>query len=125
MKAYSLDFRQKIIQVYEQEKPSQRQLAKRFGVATSFIIKLLKQYRTSGNLAPKPYAGGKMAQLQAAELSLIREWVEADNDITLAELCAKLQQQTQIEVSLATMTRALQKLQLTRKKNISSERKRQ
>jgi hypothetical protein len=43
MKAYSLDLRQKIIQVYENEEVSQRQLAKRFCVALSFIEKLLKQ----------------------------------------------------------------------------------
>ncbi len=41
MKAYSLDLRQKIIDVYLNEEISQRQLAKRFRVATSFIIKLL------------------------------------------------------------------------------------
>ncbi|MEM9272960.1 MAG: IS630 family transposase, partial [Cyanobacteria bacterium P01_F01_bin.143] len=48
MKAYSLDLRQKIIDVYEQEKISQRKLAKRFNVALSFIVKLLRQYRTTG-----------------------------------------------------------------------------
>ena len=116
MKAYSLDFRQKIIQVYEREKPPQRELAKRFGVATSFIIKLLKQHRSGAGLAPKPYAGGKPSQLQAEQLQVIRELVATDNDATLAELCERLQQRTQIKVSQPTMSRALQKLQLTRKK---------
>jgi transposase len=36
MKAYSIDFRQKIIDTYQQEKISQRKLAKRFNVALSF-----------------------------------------------------------------------------------------
>ena len=36
MKAYSLDLRQKIIDVYEQEEISQRQLAKRFSDYHSF-----------------------------------------------------------------------------------------
>lgn len=119
MRAYSLDFRQKIIEIYEQEKPSQRKLAKRFGVATSFIIKLLKQYRNGEGLAHKPYLGGTPSQLQANELKLITELVEADNDITLAELCDQLQQRTSIKVSQPTMSRALQKLQLTRKKKRS------
>ncbi|MEM6717084.1 MAG: IS630 family transposase, partial [Cyanobacteria bacterium P01_D01_bin.6] len=35
MKAYSIDFRRKIIKAYEDESISQRQLAKRFGVAKS------------------------------------------------------------------------------------------
>lgn len=45
MKAYSLDFRQKIIDTYLEDEISQRQLAERFKVALSFIEKLLKQYR--------------------------------------------------------------------------------
>ena len=42
-----IDLRQKIIEVYEKEKISQRQLAQRFGVALSFIFKLL-----NSDLAP-------------------------------------------------------------------------
>lgn len=37
MKAYSIDLRQKLIDVYENEEISQRQLAQRFCVALSFI----------------------------------------------------------------------------------------
>jgi transposase len=54
MKAYSIDFRQKIIDTYQQEKISQRKLANRFNVALSFIYKLLKQYRETGNIEPLP-----------------------------------------------------------------------
>jgi transposase len=35
MKAYSLDFRQKIVDTYFAENTSQRELAQRFGVALS------------------------------------------------------------------------------------------
>lgn len=71
MKAYSVDFRKKIIQVYEMEKISQRGLAQRFCVALSFIQKLLKQYRQTGKIAPKPFAGGvklKLTLLTTREL---------------------------------------------------------
>ena len=50
MKSYSLDLRQKIVDVYQSESISQRQLAQRFGVAKSFVIKLLKQYRETGDI---------------------------------------------------------------------------
>ena len=52
MKPYSLDLRQKIIETYEQEAISQRNLAKRFRVALSFIYKLLKLYREKGTFEP-------------------------------------------------------------------------
>ena len=52
MKAYSLDFRQRIVDTYFKELTSQRKVAKRFGVALSFVEKLLKQLRETGDLAP-------------------------------------------------------------------------
>jgi transposase len=120
MKAYSLDFRQKIIEVYEQECPSQRELAKRFRVATSFIIKLLKQYR-DGDIAPKAHGGGSPAKLAAHE-ALIVELVEANNHATLDELCDQVAERVEVRVSRATMGRTVQQLNLTRKKNVSRDR---
>lgn len=71
MKAYSLDLRQKIIDVYEQEKVSQRQLAQRFNVALSFIVKLLRQYRTTGNISPLPFNGGVKLKLDPKNLVVL------------------------------------------------------
>jgi len=53
MKAYSLDLRQKIVDAYAEGNISQRQLAKQFRVALSFVEKLLKQCRETGSIAPK------------------------------------------------------------------------
>jgi transposase len=58
MKPYGLEFRQKIVDTYFNEDTSQRKVAKRFGVALSFVEKLLKQLRDTGDLAPKPHGGG-------------------------------------------------------------------
>jgi transposase len=116
MKAYSLDFRKKIIDTYFKEGTSQRKLANRFGVALSFIEKLLKQQRETGDLAPKPHGGGRTPKLNAAQRALVAELVEADNDATLEELCEQLQQRTTITLSRSTMGRILQQLKLTRKK---------
>ena len=90
MKAYSLDLRQKIIDVYEQEEISQPQLAKRFNVALSFIVKLLRQYRTTGNILPKPFNGGVKLKLNTENLVLLAELIENNNDATLDELHRKL-----------------------------------
>lgn len=116
MKAYSLDLRQKIIEVHQQEAVSQRQLAKRFGVATSFIIKLLKQYRETGSIEPKPHAGGRAAQLNVQHKQVIAQLVQANNDATLAELSEQVQQRLGLRVSRSTLGRAVQQLKLTMKK---------
>jgi transposase len=57
MKAYSLDFRKKILDTYHNTPISQRQLAQKFNVALSFITKLLKQWRETGKLESKPLPG--------------------------------------------------------------------
>lgn len=117
MKAYSLDFREKIIHIYFTERMSVRKVAKRFGVATSFVEKLLKQLRETGDILPKPHAGGPKPKLNEAQLNLVKALVEADNDATLDQLRQRLADETSISISRATMGRVLQQLGLTRKKN--------
>ena len=53
MQPYSLDLRQKIVDAYNKGDISQRKLAKNFGVALSFVSKLLLQHQRSGTLGPK------------------------------------------------------------------------
>lgn len=118
MKAYSLDLRQKIIDTYQNESISQRQLAKRFGVAKSFVIKLLKQYRETGSLKPLPHGGGAKLKVSPEELNILAELIEEHNDATLEELCQMFQKRTEVSVSRATMGRMSQRLNLTVKKNV-------
>ena len=119
MKAYSLDLRQKIFDIYNSEPISQRQLAKRFSVSLSFIQTLLKRHRTEGTIEKKPHGGGKPPLLTPAQLEQLRQLVAQNNDATLEELCELLYQQTQVFVSRSTMGRILQVMNLTRKKKLS------
>ena len=123
MKAYSLDFRQKIIHVYENEAISQRQLAKRFCVALSFIQKLLKQYRETGEIAAKPFAGGVKLKLNSEQLVTLAELISANNDATLEELVHLFQEKTEISISRATMGRMTQRLNMTVKKKLFMQQK--
>lgn len=117
MKAYSLDLRQKVIDAYNRKEGSQRQLAKRFSVSLSFIQDLLKRYREEGTIAPREHGGGTTAKLNEEQVALVMRLVEDDNDAILVELCERLEQQSGVRVSRATMGRITQKLGLTRKKN--------
>jgi transposase len=124
MQPYSLEFRQKIIDTYAEENTSQRQLAQRFRVASSFVQKILKQYRETGSIEPKQRLEQTPTKLNSAQLDILKNLVEANNDATLAELCDLLFQETNIRVGVSTMFRMLKKQDLTLKKNTSSERKR-
>ena len=124
MQPYSLEFRQRIIDTYAEENTSQRQLAQRFRVASSFVQKILKPYRETGSIEPKQRLEQTPTKLNSAQLDILKNLVEANNDATLAELCDLLLQETNIRVGVSTMFRMLKKQDLTLKKNTSSERKR-
>lgn len=117
MKAYSIDLRQKIIDAYYSKPISQRQLALQFGIALSFLQKLLKQYRQTGDVAPKPHGGGGQLKLTAEQLETLAELIEQKNDATLEELGQMLEEKTGVKVSRATMGRMTQRLNMTVKKN--------
>jgi transposase len=120
MAAYSIDLRNKILQACERRLGSQRALADLFGVSLSFVEKLLRRHRTTGNIAPKPHAGGQRPSLDAAADTLVRQLVRDNTDITLEELCAHVAAERGIRVSVATMCRVLQRLGLPRKKSRST-----
>lgn len=123
MKPYSCDLRQKVINAHNNTEGSQRQLAKRFSVSLSFVQNLLRRYRSSGTIEPKPHGGGQIPKLNNEQLALVGLLVESNNDATLVELCVseayrryRLEEQTQVKISRSSMGRITQKLKLTRKK---------
>jgi len=122
MAAYSSDLRQKIVSAYERRLGSQRALADVFGVSLAFVEKVLRRYRTNGELGPKPHGGGQKPRVDAAGQAFIQQVVRTQPDATLEELCTRLADATGVRVSLATMCRVVQRLALPRKKNRSTRR---
>ncbi len=120
MKAYSLDLRQKILRACDQRLGSQRAIAALFGVSQSFVEKLLRRRRTTGDLAPRPHAGGRKARCDEAALACVRHLLQAQSDATLEELCARLHTQQGLRVSVPTMSRIVTGLGLPRKKSRST-----
>lgn len=119
MQPYSIDLRQKIIEVYEEERISIRKIAERFRVAKSFVQKLLKQFQKTGDIKPKRQGGNSPPKVQGADLVTLTEIIESNNDATLEELCELLEAQTGVKVSRATMGRISQNLDYTFKKKLS------
>ena len=116
MKAYSIDLREKIIKLHEGGKISQRQLAKQFDVALSFIEKLIKQYRQTGSVEPKKRIEQTPTKLNHEQLKVLEKIVEEHNDATLDELSQMLREQTGVLISRVTVDRMLKKLNVTFKK---------
>jgi transposase len=121
MKAYSIDLRQKIIDVHTAEDISQRQLAERFQVSLSTIQRYLKLVGTGKGLEPKAHGGGQPAKLTSEQLERIEVLIAANNDAILVELCELVATQEKVQVSRSTMGRLTQSLGFSRKKNAARE----
>ena len=116
MKPYSNDLRMKIIQAYLNKEGSLRDLAERFSVSLNFVWLLWKRYQATGPVWPKAHAGGQVSVMDKDRLSILRDLVRQRNDATLVELREQFRQKTGIQVSTGTLSLALKKLGLSRKK---------
>jgi len=123
MKPYSLDLRQKILDIYLAGGISQRQLAERFSVTLSFVEKLLKQHRDTGNIAPKVRTQQTPTKLNQEQLGILAQLVAENNDATLEQLREFLQKATNVLIGRSTVDRMLTKLNLSRKKKRSIQTK--
>ena len=112
MSAYSTDLRERILSAVERGKGSLRELADLFLVNLSTIVRLLRRYRASGSLVPKPHAGGRRPRLDAEACQRLRDLVRQQPDATLAELRERLG----IPCSLSALCRTLTRLGIGRKK---------
>jgi len=122
MAAYSIDLRQKILRACERRLGSQRTIADVFGVSLAFVEKVVRQYRATGDIGPKPHAGGQKPRLDGAAQAVVQRLVGDQPDATLEELCTGVAMETGRRVSVPTMCRVLQRLGLPRKKNRSMRR---
>lgn len=89
MKAYPIDLREKIVKVYSQGDTSIRKVADRFGVAKSFVQKLIFMNKTQGHVKPQPLGGIRKDKLDGYEAQLAA-MVEQYPDATLSEYCEYL-----------------------------------
>lgn len=117
----SMNLRQKIIEVHTEEAISQRQLAERFRVSLSSIQRLLKRFRNDEGLEPRAHGGGHPPIFSSAQLETVRRLVETNNDPTLAELCELVSEQEGETVSVSTLWRIVEGLEITWEKNDSRE----
>jgi transposase len=114
MTPYSQDLRKRILDTVQRGDGSLRQIAHRFLVSVSFITRLLQRHRSTGSLEPKPHGGGNPAVLGPEDLERLRELIRQQPDATLEEC----RQRLGASCSTMTISRALRKLGLPRKKKI-------
>jgi transposase len=111
---YSLDLRERVVAAAAQQ--TQAAVAARFAVSESTVYKWCRRAREVGTLVPKPHSGSSPGKVDAPGAEVLRALVAERNDRTLAELAALDATRTGRAVSIHTIWRACQRLDLRRKK---------
>jgi transposase len=117
MIAYSQDLRDRIIEALEAERDTRQGIADTFGVSRSYVQKVWRRWRDTGQRTPLPHGGGRVRTL-ATHTERIRAEVKQQPDVTLAELCERLARGKRPRASVSMMCRELQRLKLPRKKKV-------
>lgn len=122
MKPLPLELRQRIVDAVDQQRGTNAEIAEMFGVTERYLYKLLALRRTTGDLTPRPHGGGAVAKIKDEEHLLpIVEMVAAQPDATLKELRQKIKGQLRVSVCPATISNALARWGLPRKKNATRQ----
>ena len=118
MEPYPKELRTRVVAAVEQGDMTIGEVAEVFRVGMTFVKKMLRLHRAGTDLAPRQ-GGGAAPKLTDTDRALLREAVAQQPDMTLAECQAVLVAQGSERVSVPTICRALQQLQLPRKKKVS------
>jgi len=111
MAAYSMDLRTRVVADWDAGIPA-KELAAKFRVSRSWVNRLVQRRRETGEVRPRPQTVFRRQALAGQE-GRLRGLVAAKPDQTLAELREALHS----AASLSSVWRALDRLELTLKKN--------
>lgn len=120
MKPYSMDLRRRVVAACDAREGSREAIARRFGVCTAWIRRLLQRRRESGSIAALPQRAGRKRGLDEGQMKKLKAWVGKHPDATLAEIKAGME----LSLSISAIDRALKRLGLTLKKSRSARRSR-
>jgi transposase len=119
MSAYSQDLRDRVLDALEQgERPGA--VASRFVVSRSWVYRVRERLRRQGRRTALSVGGYRRSRVERLEDTL-RSWIEAQADLTLAEMCDRLAG-LGIEIKVPALWHQLDKWGLSFKKNAPRQR---
>jgi len=121
MRPYSQDLREKVMRAVAQDKHPNREIAETLSLSEPTIERWTRRQRETGSVAALAHAGG-VARILAPHQTFLRDAVAAQPDISLDELCGRVQTELGLSVSGSMVSRELTRLHLGRKKSHSTTR---
>lgn len=112
MAPYSMDLRKRVARAWDAGLDAESVAAK-YEVSRAWVHRLIQRRRATGSLAPRKQTKFRRRALAEAETQRLAALITAQPDSTLAELRDALP----TSAALSTLWRAIDRLQLTVKKN--------
>jgi transposase len=122
-KSSSEDLRVRIVGEIERGQ-SCRAAALRFGVSAATAVRLAQRKAKTGSVAPARQGRPAGSGLLGAHVDVLVSWVDADGDITMPELAARLLAERGVKAHPASLSRLLIQHGFTVKKNAVGQRNR-
>lgn len=121
MRAYSQDLRDRVLRALERgERPSN--IARRFEVSRVWVYDVRNRLHDLNERCSHRVGGHRRSCVAHLEEN-IRTWIKAEPDLTLAQLCQRLAEQS-VQIKPAALWHQLDKWGLSFKKNAARQRAR-
>ena len=121
MAAYSQDLRDRVLRALERG-DGVTATARRFEVSVRWVDEVKRRQRVHAERTSRPVGGHRRSRLADLEATL-RAWIQAEADLTLAQLCARLAKQD-VVIKPSALWHQLDKWKLSYKKNAARQRAR-
>jgi transposase len=121
MQAYSQDLRERVLRALDRgERPSE--IARRFEVSRIWVYQVRDRAQETGVRSSFQIGGHRRSRVAERE-QVLRAWIAAQPDLTLAELQQRLARQG-VSIKIGALWHQLNKWNLTFKKNLARQRAR-
>jgi transposase len=121
MQAYSQDLRERVLRALERgDRPTE--IARRFEVSRVWVYQVRDRVQKTGERSSFQIGGHRRSRLAESE-PVLRAWIVAEPDLTLAELQQRLAQRG-LSIKVGALWHQLNKWHLTFKKNSARQRAR-
>jgi transposase len=117
------DLRERVVAFVEAGN-SCSQAARHFGTSVSFAVNLLRRWRETGRVDPRPRGGFRHGKL-APHRDFILSAIDTKSDITMPELAQKLADAKGVKADPSNLSKFLIACGLSFKKNTAGKRARQ
>jgi transposase len=115
VKASSEDLRLRVVAARHMGH-SASEIAKLFGLSKRSVERYCKLQATTGQVAPRQIGGYRRSRL-APHGATLQQWIEAQNDLTLAELQERCRKRLRVQIGINALWHQLERLGLNFKKN--------